>query len=395
MYMGIFKRLLGKEIRLENKFSGELVYPVLHRKKLKVDSTAIVPEGYAFVLGYNGRVLDVYSAGKNQLNFVNMPETVKKLKLAKPDETGKFVKKIKVNGYYVNLQEFVLPWKTYRRMTLIDSHIGYYKAKTSGELIFKVNDAKNFIKAMLTQYSYLKKGEAIKIFTNFISEYLTTKLEKNNYCLKDALSNTKNISDDIITDMRKKFAKYGVDIENLYIREYTVNKKLTKYGLKSYTLEELEKFSETDQSENKENFENEKTNSNKEIIESQNNVSAFTDYGITVDTQSQAEEVEENNVLIKDFYNYKDEDFYRDYSDNNFETTPYEITNPFASEEIINSENQEKQKECESTNSTKDTNNKSVWGNYENWDNTQKTTKQVPKFVDLDLENLYDKEKEK
>lgn len=397
--MGIFKRLLGKEIRLENKFAGELVYPVLNRKKLKVGSTVIIPEDYAFVLGYDGKVLDVYTAGKVELNLISMPETVKKLKLSKPDKNGKFAKKIKVNGYYVNLKEFVSPFKTFRKMLFKDERIGYFKAKTSGEIILYVKDPKQYMKAMLTQYSYLKKGEGIEILNNFISEYLTNKIEKNNYSVKQMLSDTASISNHILPDMQKKFSKYGVEIKHLYVREFTLNRKLMKYGLNSYTLEELdtvENMVENIQENQIENTEHQNL---------QENTSAFSDYGIELQPlnnqqneeeqiQEQTENQEQDEFLTK-FYAYKDEDFYKDYKDNNFETTPYEITNPFGSieenteivnEPQINSEQKNLEEIKENTTS--------VWGNYENWDTPQKTTKQPPKFVDLNLENLYDNEKE-
>lgn len=367
--MGIFKRLLRKEIYLENKNRNELVCPIT-AKKIKVGSTLKVPEGFAFVLGYNGKVYDCFNEGEKTLDLINMPETVKKFKLNKPDKNGRFVKKIKINGYYVNLNEFIFPWQTYRKLVFKDSEFGYFKAKSNGEIILKVENAKLFMKALLTEYSYLKKGEGKKITLSFISEFLTLFIEKQNYDIVKLANNYPEITEEAKNGITKKFEKYGVNILNLYIREFKLPKKLQENIINNtYTLEELEDLQE-------------------EITTTENNQtkSAFTDYGIVVDEETTKEEnsTYEENPLIANFYDYKDESFYEDYKDNNFETTPYEITNPFKNEEEVLDAQEIEEKP----------NEVSVWGNYENWD-TNKKVKSKPKFVDLSLETLYDEEKEK
>lgn len=371
--MGIFKRLLRKEIYLENSCHGELVHP-LSSKKLKIGSTVKVPEGYAFVLGYNGKVYDVFEQGESKLDLINIPEAVKRFKLNKPDKNGKFAKKIKINGYYVNLNDFIFPWQTYRKMVFKDESLGYFKGKANGEIVVKVENPKLFIKALLTEYSYLKKGEGKKITLSFISEFITLYIEKQNYDIIKLINNSSEITNQVKNALENKFSKYGLKIQNLYIRGFILPKKLQENIVtNSYSLDTLD------------NIQEQLEEPTCKVEEKQK--SAFTDYGINVEEESidtnNNVEIEEN-PLISSFYDYKDESFYEDYKDNNFETTPYEITNPFKNEEKTSSEQEIEEK----------INEPSVWGNYENWNIDKKDKNTKPKFVDLNLETLYDDKKE-
>lgn len=409
--MGIFKKLFKKEIRLDNKFSGELVYPALYSKKLKVGSTLYVPEGYAFVLASRGKVLDTYSSGEVELNLINMPVATKKLKLSKPDKSGKFKKKIDIDGYYVNLSEFVFPWKTYRKMVFKDKSYGYFKAKSNGEIVLQINNPTDFIKTLLTEYDYLKKGEAKKLLNNFISEFLTDKIEKKNYELYKVIKNCHSIENEIKELFTKKFNSYGVQINSFYIREFVVPKKYSQINFNSYSLGDLENVV----IENPESVNNlsQPQNENNEIVPSK---SVFADYGIrteefdnsnvkeksVIEENSAIENIEESEQPFV-FSIEKDENYDEDYKDNNFETTPYEITNPYGFdkeiEEELNIEEQKQQTQTKEENNKESQEEKideydfstSVFTNYSNKGTNKKQQKSQSKFVDLSLDNLYEK----
>ena len=109
--MGILKKIkqyFSSDIRPdENKLVNIITPYPIKGGAIKINSKVVVPKGYAFVLGHNGKALDAFREGEYFMSPAVLPECCKKLKIHKMDKKGEIKKKFKADIYFVNLFVFL------------------------------------------------------------------------------------------------------------------------------------------------------------------------------------------------------------------------------------------------------------------------------------------------
>ena len=227
--ISFFKNRLKKEISIDFDISSFLVYVYKLRKgRVKVASKIKVQDGFDFVLAKSGKVLDIFSSGEHEALLVKIPKSVKKFKLDKEDRYGKLPKYFRADAYFVNKNLInYFPWKSYRKIHVFDKAFGDITFSMSGIVAFKVADTEKFMSSLLGVYDYLKNKEAESIVEGFISDFLVSYCEKQNYSYS-LLFNKNALTDVIYEKLCEKMKSYGIEIMGFLIEEISLPKHLVK-----------------------------------------------------------------------------------------------------------------------------------------------------------------------
>ncbi len=230
--MGIFKNfknLFSSDIQPEKNALSGLVCPfALKHNKIKINSKVIVPNGYIFVIGHNGKALDHFGEGKYILAPATLPQCCKKLKIHKTDKNNNIKKSFKAEAYFVNIGDYELNFKTQEKAELGRRATGIFKVGLSAKTLFKVVDAKKLMEALLYEYSYLKQGEAEKIIVAYVSDFVINILNKFNFALSEFIYSNPIIEQNLIAELSQKLSKLGIMLLNLSEIKYILPKKYQK-----------------------------------------------------------------------------------------------------------------------------------------------------------------------
>lgn len=230
--MGIiakFKKMFSCDIKPDVEKLTGLVCPfALKHSAIKIDSTVIVPKGYSFVIGHTGKALDSFNEGEYVLGPATLPECCRKLKIHKQDKKGGFKKSFKADVYFVNLAEFGYSFKTYDKAELGGRASGIFTVGLTANAQIKVVDAKRFMEALLGEYDYIKQNEAEKILKIWTSELIVKILNKYNFALSEFLNSDLIIENNLKMELGQKFRKLGLILENLTEIKYNLPKKHQK-----------------------------------------------------------------------------------------------------------------------------------------------------------------------
>lgn len=321
--------------------------------RIKINSKLTVPEGYFCVLGRRGKVADKFDTGEHFLNFASMPYMCRRFGVDKVKD-GKQQEKISCECYFISKQLQPGQFKTYRKVEMGTRAYGIYKAHVYGMYSFKVTNPQELMQSLLNEYDYIKTGEAQNIISAWVNDLIVCTLEKNNFVISDVVANSPIIAESLKQAINKLFESAGLELGELKIYKYKLPKQ---YQQESDKI--IAKQLGQEQSEGKtEDLKNVESNEQDLIsqINTQNEDQEFKN-----EENDNHESLEQNNI---------DEKANIDYNQTTNQTNEQYV--PFGNFVINNGSIENFQKISE-----QDTKNE-----------------QKPKFVDLNLDNLYSDKKQ-
>lgn len=230
--MGILsklKQIFSNDITFDTSSATGVVTPVkVKGGKIKLDSKVVVPEGFGFALGHNGKVLDCFSTGEYFLSVSTLPVCCKKLKIHKIDKNGKMKKSFKAETYFVKTSPFEFSFSSLEKAELGQQKTGIFKVGLSCKLSLCVMNLSTFMSSLLDEYSYLKNGEAEKLLRIFTSEYVVHILNKYNFSLFEFVNINSEIESTLKSELGQKFEKIGLKLLDINEIHYDLPRKSQK-----------------------------------------------------------------------------------------------------------------------------------------------------------------------
>lgn len=224
--MGIFSKGI-KDISLKDNNSNYLV------EKIKTQNSSIfigaklkVPDNFTFVIGRNGKVLDIFSSGEYVFDFSNLPIASKKLKINKTNDES-LKNRFVADAYYINTNYISTNWESFK-IVAGNRAEGFIKYSFGGKYTYKVKNEKTFMQSLLNELSYIKTGEAEKIVDGWINDEITKLVDKNMFTVEQIVNNSPVIHEKLFEIMKKMFDSAGVELVSFDIDYYKLPKVYQK-----------------------------------------------------------------------------------------------------------------------------------------------------------------------
>lgn len=337
--------------------------------KIKNNSKVTVPEGYFCVLGRRGKVADKFDTGEHFLNYANLPYMCRRFGIDKLKD-GKQAEKFPCNIYFVSKELQPGKFKTYRKVEMGTRAYGIYKAHVYGMYSYKVTNPQELLQSLLNEYDYIKTGEAESLIEAWVNDLVVSCLEKNNFVITDVVNNNPIIAESLKKSISKLFDTAGLELCDLKIYKYKLPKQ---YQAQSDEI--LAKQLGQEKVVNEENIINNQQKEETQKIFDENTQNIQTNQQENEITKEQSTEdiasrlnknnsTQENSIKNNKVENIGsiDENVQREYNQhvNQSDYVPFGnfVINIGSIENLQN-------------------------------DDIQKAQKQKPKFVDLNLDNLY------
>lgn len=222
--MGLFFKKNKGDI---NPKEGELQYLVTnylgHNAVIKMNGKLNVPNGYEFVIGKRGKVLDKFTEGEHFFSYANLPYSCRKYRIDKI-ENGKQKDSFTCELYFVDKGLRAGKFKTYRKVEMGTRAYGLFKAGVYGMYTYKVVNSHEFMQSLLNEYDYIKTGEAEDIVAGWVDDLVVSVLERNNFMLTDVVANSPIIAEKLKQAIGKLFTIAGLEINDVKIYKYKLPK---------------------------------------------------------------------------------------------------------------------------------------------------------------------------
>lgn len=378
-----------------------------HNATLKINGKLNVPNGYDFVIGKRGKVLDKFSEGEYFFTYANLPYSCRKYGIDKI-ENGKQKDSFVCECYFVDKGLRAGKFKTYRKVEMGTRAYGLFKANVYGMYTYTVVNSHELMQSLLNEFDYIKTGEAEDIIAGWVDDLVVSVLEKNNFMLTDVVANSPIIAEKLKIAIGKMFTTAGLEIKDVKIYKYKLPKEYQEESDKNIANQQAQEQnrikdsqqSNTNNEQVDENVDN-KTEQNKEpssgeIEEEQidnteqsfaNDLKAVQDENLSLIYTK--EELQERANLQKAQNQIKEE------TENQQQSLTKEQNNEKAKNDVVKNEEHSQDSYV-------------PFGNFviskeDNFDaeeikNRVKYGENKPKertFVDLNLDKLYDNEKPK
>ncbi|MBE7074670.1 MAG: hypothetical protein E7376_01660 [Clostridiales bacterium] len=194
------------------------------RGVVKINAKLVVPDGYFFVLGKNGKVADKFETGEYFLNFANLPYMCRKFGIDKIQD-GKQKDKFSAEQYFVDKNLHAGKFKTYRKVEMGTKAYGIFKAHVFGVYSYKVGNVQEFMQSLLNEYDFIKTGEAEELIEAWVNDLIVDVLEKNNFMLDDVINNNPIIAEKLKLAISKLFNTAGLELCDVRIYKYKLPSK--------------------------------------------------------------------------------------------------------------------------------------------------------------------------
>ncbi|MGD9901118.1 MAG: SPFH domain-containing protein [Spirochaetales bacterium] len=230
--MGFFaklKKLFSNALECPDKFAEEFLYIVpLKKGRINLGSTLLVRKDFVALIIVKERVADVFSEGKHKLTLATMPKTAQIARLNKTSKKDKKIKdKFKAEICFVNLSSFENTFSGIEPFVIKDNELGRIKVRANGKYNYAVENAKTFLNVCLLEWAYIKPDTIKKQISFWVSSEAIKNLKVLNLPILEFAKNNKYISEQISPNITKKFASYGLEINNVYLTETFVPSKIS------------------------------------------------------------------------------------------------------------------------------------------------------------------------
>lgn len=190
-----------------------------HNGTIKINGKVVVPSGYEFVIGKRGKVTDKFDEGEHFFTFSTLPYTCRRFGIDKIDN-GKQKDKFVCEYYFVDKGLHAGKFKTYRKVEMGTRAYGIFRAHVYGMYSYRVVNSREFMQSLLNEFDYIKTGEAEDILESWVNELVVAVLEKNNFMIDDVVENKPIIAEKIKQAVAKTFSVAGLEICSLQIYKY-------------------------------------------------------------------------------------------------------------------------------------------------------------------------------
>ena len=221
--MGIFSKKNKYDITPDVK-NIKSVVTKLNENVVKINAKITIPDGYAFIVGKNGKALDFFESGEHFFAYSNLPYICRKYNIDKIID-GEQQTSINANLYLIDKNLRGADFKTYRKVQMGTKAYGIFRANVFGVYSYRVVNVKEFMQSLLNQFDYIKTGEAEDIISSWVDELIVDELEKQNFIIDDIVANNPKISEVLKLRLEKFFKIIGLEIIELKIIKYKLPKK--------------------------------------------------------------------------------------------------------------------------------------------------------------------------
>ena len=189
-----------------------------HQNEIKNGAQLTVRESQVGVLVSEGKIADVYQAGRHELTTNNMPilTTIRGWKYG-------FNSPFKVEVYFVNTKNFTdQKWGTKNPIMLRDAEFGPIRLRAFGTYAIKITDAAKFIKEIAGTQAHFTTEEVTEQLRNLIVTRFTDSVAESKIPVLDLAANYDELSKFISAKINPEFGEYGLDITKFLVENISL-----------------------------------------------------------------------------------------------------------------------------------------------------------------------------
>lgn len=197
-------------------------------KEVKMGAQLTVRDSQAAVLINEGKMADVFEAGRHELTTRNMPimTTINSWKYG-------FDSPFKVDVYFFNTRQFTdNKWGTPSPVTIPDSKFGQVEFRAFGSYNFRVNNFENFFKEIagttpkvtLDSVEGMLRGKLVDRFTEIVAE-----MAENDFSFVQMQANKTEFVQALLPRISDFFDQFGIEITDFSIQSITLPPELQEF----------------------------------------------------------------------------------------------------------------------------------------------------------------------
>lgn len=237
--MGILstlKNLFNKNIECEENMNNHIVFLLNKKKYLYLNKNIIVRDGTNCVVVYKSKVSDVILPGKYKITEQIIPETYRRAKIDKLNKKGKKVKKIRVDLYFVNIEQYKdFSFSSDESFMIKTKEFGRLKGQVSGLCNLRVFDSALIVKSLISETGKENNKDVFYDIGLWIGNKINKKIEKNKISLETIFNNNSYLNTILNTDLEDAYDNIGLYVNNLKVKAINFPKKYQK-KLNSFLL---------------------------------------------------------------------------------------------------------------------------------------------------------------
>lgn len=197
-------------------------------KEIKMGAQLTVRESQTAVLINEGKMADIYEAGRFELTTRNMPilTTLRSWKYG-------FESPFKVDVYYFNTRQFTdNKWGTPSPVTIPDSKFGQVEFRAFGTYNFRIKNYEVFFKELagtnpvltLAEVEGTLRGKLVDRFTEIVAEMAAT-----DFSFVQMQANKSEFVQALIPNIAEYFAQFGIEVTDFSIQSITLPDELQEF----------------------------------------------------------------------------------------------------------------------------------------------------------------------
>ncbi|MBR7110300.1 MAG: SPFH domain-containing protein [Clostridia bacterium] len=227
--MGLFSRIKKQTLKVvewTDNSTDVIVYkfPLSDRYALMKGSQLVVRESQEAIFVNEGKIADVFPAGRYELDTKNLPVLTKLLSWKYAFETP-FTGDI----YFVNTKQFTgLKWGTQNPVMMRDKDFGMIRLRGYGVYAFRVVEPETFMREVfgtMRSYSTLDIQDYLK---KIIVSSLTDAIAESQIPALDLARSYDEIGEFTKKKLGEKFSEYGLRLTNLVVENLSLPEEVEK-----------------------------------------------------------------------------------------------------------------------------------------------------------------------
>ncbi|RMG69591.1 MAG: SPFH domain-containing protein, partial [Bacteroidetes bacterium] len=197
-------------------------------KEVKMGAQLTVRDSQVAILINEGKMADVFEAGRHELTTRNMPimTTLRSWKYG-------FDSPFKVDVYFFNTRQFTdNKWGTPSPVTIPDSKFGQVEFRAFGSYNFRISDYETFFRELagtnpvltLSDVEGTLRGKLVDRFTEIVAE-----MAEHNFSFVQMQANKTEFVDALMPRISEYFAGFGLALTDFSIQSITLPPELQEY----------------------------------------------------------------------------------------------------------------------------------------------------------------------
>lgn len=215
-------------------------------KEIKMGAQLTVREGQAAILINEGKMADIFEAGRHELTTRNMP-----IMTTLNSWRHGFESPFKVDVYFFNTRQFVdNKWGTPSPVTISDSKFEQIEFRAYGTYNFRITGFETFYREIVGTHPLLRideiegmlRGKLVDRFTEIVAE-----MAENDFSFVQMQANKSEFVAALMPRIKTYFDGFGLEITDFSIQGITLPDELTEYLRKNTQMNmvgDLNKFTQ-------------------------------------------------------------------------------------------------------------------------------------------------------